>query len=153
MAENKNTGKKPGRPKKTPVAEEVKKEDVFFDVPEEDQTSNTAEKAETGKENILSVNADDVTGIRYDGSEVPLTEVAPELAGETVEVHTETNKKAEPTFTMADVQKMAPMQIGKWGQLQEWIKDWDDPQDNHRHVSHLYALYPGNQITPEKTPY
>ena len=48
--------------------------------------------------------------------------------------------------------KMAPMQIGKWGQLQEWIKDWDDPQDNHRHVSHLYALYPGNQITPEKTP-
>ena len=48
--------------------------------------------------------------------------------------------------------KMAPMQIGKWGQLQEWIKDWDDPQDNHRHVSHLYALYPGNQITPEQTP-
>lgn len=47
--------------------------------------------------------------------------------------------------------KMAPMQIGKWGQLQEWIKDWDDPQDNHRHVSHLYALYPGNQITPEDT--
>ena len=44
------------------------------------------------------------------------------------------------------------MQIGKWGQLQEWIKDWDDPQDNHRHVSHLYALYPGNQITPEQTP-
>ena len=102
MAENKNTGKKPGRPKKTPVAEEVKEEDVFFDVPEEDQTSNTAEKAETGKENILSVNADDVTGIRYDGSEVPLTEVAPELAGETVEVHTETSNQAEPTFTMAD---------------------------------------------------
>lgn len=48
--------------------------------------------------------------------------------------------------------KMAPMQIGKWGQLQEWIKDWDDSQDNHRHVSHLYALYPGNQITPEQTP-
>jgi len=50
------------------------------------------------------------------------------------------------------LRKMAPMQIGKWGQLQEWIKDWDDPQDNHRHVSHLYALYPGNQITPEQTP-
>ena len=48
--------------------------------------------------------------------------------------------------------KMAPMQIGKWGQLQEWIKDWDDPQDNHRHVSHLYGLFPGNQITPQRTP-
>jgi len=48
--------------------------------------------------------------------------------------------------------KMAPMQIGKWGQLQEWIKDWDDPKDDHRHVSHLYALYPGNQITPDRTP-
>lgn len=113
MAENKNTGKKPGRPKKTPVAEEVKEEDVFFDVPEEDQTANTAEKAETGKENILSVNADDVTGIRYDGSEVPLTEVAPELAGKSIEVHTETSKKAEPTFTMADVQKMVADAVAK----------------------------------------
>lgn len=48
--------------------------------------------------------------------------------------------------------KMPPLQIGKWGQLQEWIKDWDDPTDNHRHVSHLYALYPGNEISPYRTP-
>ncbi len=47
---------------------------------------------------------------------------------------------------------LAPLQIGKWGQLQEWIKDWDDPDDNHRHVSHLYAVYPGNQISPYRTP-
>ncbi|UIR54818.1 glycoside hydrolase family 95 protein [Sphingobacterium sp. SRCM116780] len=42
--------------------------------------------------------------------------------------------------------------IGKWGQLQEWEADRDDPQDKHRHVSHLFALYPGNQISVLQTP-
>jgi len=50
------------------------------------------------------------------------------------------------------MKKFPPLQIGKWGQLQEWMEDWDDPNDTHRHVSHLYALYPGNQITKAKTP-
>jgi alpha-L-fucosidase 2 len=40
------------------------------------------------------------------------------------------------------------MQIGKHGQLQEWLWDGDDPNDQHRHVSHLYGLYPSNQISP-----
>ena len=50
--------------------------------------------------------------------------------------------------------RLAPMQIGKAGQLQEWLEDWDleAPERQHRHVSHLYALFPGNQITPGKTP-
>ena len=47
--------------------------------------------------------------------------------------------------------RLAPMQIGRWGQLQEWMEDWDNPKDHHRHVSHLWGLYPGNQIT-EETP-
>lgn len=42
--------------------------------------------------------------------------------------------------------------IGKWGQLQEWEEDKDDPNDKHRHVSHLYALHPGRQISLTKTP-
>lgn len=50
------------------------------------------------------------------------------------------------------LKQMPPMQIGKWGQLQEWLKDWDDPEDTHRHVSHLYGLFPGNQISPYRTP-
>lgn len=50
------------------------------------------------------------------------------------------------------LKELAPMHIGKWGQLQEWLKDWDDPKDVHRHVSHLYGLYPGNQISPYRTP-
>jgi alpha-L-fucosidase 2 len=48
--------------------------------------------------------------------------------------------------------KLAPMQIGNWGQLQEWMHDWDRPDDKHRHVSHLYGLFPSNQISPYRTP-
>ena len=48
--------------------------------------------------------------------------------------------------------KLPPMQIGRHGQLQEWIEDWDDPRDQHRHVSHLYGLYPSDQISREATP-
>jgi len=48
--------------------------------------------------------------------------------------------------------KILPPQIGKWGQLQEWKEDVDDPDDKHRHVSHLFALHPGRQISLIKTP-
>jgi alpha-L-fucosidase 2 len=44
------------------------------------------------------------------------------------------------------------MQIGRWGQLQEWLDDLDDPQDDHRHFSHLYGLFPSYQISPTRTP-
>lgn len=47
---------------------------------------------------------------------------------------------------------LPPMQIGKYNQLQEWLDDADDPKDNHRHISHLYGLYPSNQISPYRTP-
>lgn len=47
---------------------------------------------------------------------------------------------------------LPPMRTGSWGQLQEWQDDWDNPNDRHRHVSHLYALYPGSQISPYRTP-
>jgi alpha-L-fucosidase 2 len=43
---------------------------------------------------------------------------------------------------------MPPLQTGRWGQLQEWMDDWDNANDIHRHVSHLYSLYPSCQITP-----
>jgi alpha-L-fucosidase 2 len=50
------------------------------------------------------------------------------------------------------LEHLPPMQIGKWGQLQEWMYDWDNQEDKHRHVSHLYGLYPSNQISPYRTP-
>ncbi len=48
--------------------------------------------------------------------------------------------------------KLLKPKIGRWGQLQEWEADKDDPKDDHRHVSHLFALYPGRQITRAGTP-
>ena len=48
--------------------------------------------------------------------------------------------------------KLPPMQIGRYGQLQEWLIDADDPKDQHRHISHLYGLYPSNQISPYSHP-
>ena len=47
---------------------------------------------------------------------------------------------------------LPPMQIGKNGQLQEWLRDFDDAYPGHRHMSHLYGLSPSNQITPRTTP-
>lgn len=49
-------------------------------------------------------------------------------------------------------QNLPPMQVGKWGQLQEWLDDWDDPTDQHRHLSHLWGVYPGRQINAFDTP-
>jgi alpha-L-fucosidase 2 len=48
--------------------------------------------------------------------------------------------------------RLAPMHIGQYGQLQEWLDDIDNPQDNHRHISHLYGLFPSNQISAYRTP-
>lgn len=48
--------------------------------------------------------------------------------------------------------RVAPNQIGRWGQLQEWLEDKDDPKNTHRHLSHLYGLYPSEQITLRRTP-
>ncbi|HET9746786.1 MAG TPA: glycoside hydrolase family 95 protein, partial [Chitinophagaceae bacterium] len=48
--------------------------------------------------------------------------------------------------------RLPPMLIGQYGQLQEWLDDIDDPQDDHRHISHLYGLFPSNQISPYRTP-
>ena len=48
--------------------------------------------------------------------------------------------------------RIAPNQIGQHGQLQEWLEDKDDPENKHRHVSHLWGLHPGAEITKEDTP-
>ena len=50
------------------------------------------------------------------------------------------------------ISMLPPMKVGRYGQLQEWREDLDDPHDEHRHISHLYGLYPSSQISPYKTP-
>lgn len=49
-------------------------------------------------------------------------------------------------------ERLAPNQIGRHGQLQEWLEDYEEPEPHHRHVSHLYGLYPYYEIAPERTP-
>lgn len=49
------------------------------------------------------------------------------------------------------IPRLCPQKIGKHGQLQEWPEDWDDPKDEHRHISHLIALHPGRDISPLTT--
>ncbi len=48
--------------------------------------------------------------------------------------------------------QISPNQIGQHGQLQEWLEDKDDPKNQHRHVSHLFGLHPGKEITRRGTP-
>jgi alpha-L-fucosidase 2 len=61
----------------------------------------------------------------------------------------------DPEFRrqVADARRrLPPLRVGKHGQLQEWSDDYDEPDPGHRHVSHLFALHPGDQITPRATP-
>jgi hypothetical protein len=57
---------------------------------------------------------------------------------------------AELDTTLGDLDP--GLRIGSWGQLQEWKEDWDTQGNQHRHVSHLFGLFPGNQISPAQTP-
>ena len=50
------------------------------------------------------------------------------------------------------LEQLPPMQIGRYNQLQEWLEDADDPKDQHRHISHVYGLYPSNQVSPYSHP-
>ena len=76
-----------------------------------------------------------------------------DLFGNTIEAAALMGENAAFVDTLKNIQsRLAPMKIGKWGQLQEWFEDWDDPKDNHRHVSHLWGMYPGHQITADGTP-
>ncbi|KAB8161196.1 glycoside hydrolase family 95 protein [Streptomyces sp. 3MP-14] len=65
-------------------------------------------------------------------------------AAETLDVDPELRDQLAATLEQLD----PGLRIGSWGQLQEWKEDLDDPNNDHRHVSHLYALHPGNQIAP-----
>ncbi len=76
-----------------------------------------------------------------------------DLFQRTIKVAEILNQDADLVDQMSEkLALLPPMQIGEWGQLQEWMYDWDNPDDRHRHVSHLYGLYPSNQISPYRNP-
>lgn len=62
----------------------------------------------------------------------------------------EDEKKIERARTM--MKRFPPLKTGKYGQLLEWMEDYDEPEPGHRHISHLYGVYPGNSISREETP-
>lgn len=63
------------------------------------------------------------------------------------------NKDADLRATWQDKrQRLLPYQIGRKGNLQEWYRDWEDAEPQHRHISHLYGIFPGEEITPALTP-
>ncbi len=70
-------------------------------------------------------------------------------------VEISTHLKLDATMrreVQAAARRLPPLQIGKNGELQEWIEDYGKHEAEHRHCSHLYALYPGSAITPRGTP-
>ncbi|HUB00741.1 MAG TPA: glycoside hydrolase family 95 protein [Terracidiphilus sp.] len=76
-----------------------------------------------------------------------------ELFGNCMEAAKELGVDAEFAAKLgAAREKLIPYQIGRWGQLQEWSVDFEEATPGQRHMSHLYALYPGGEITPRGTP-
>ncbi len=76
-----------------------------------------------------------------------------DLFGNTIEAAALMKEDKAFVDTLKNIQsRLAPMKVGSWGQLQEWFQDWDNPKDSHRHVSHLWGMFPGRQITADGTP-
>jgi alpha-L-fucosidase 2 len=86
-------------------------------------------------------------GVSYD------QQIVYDLFTNYVEAATILNRDGEYRAKIAEMRgRLLAPKIGRWGQLQEWETDRDDPKDEHRHASHLFALHPGRQIAPTKTP-
>src|SRR5574344_235098 len=80
-------------------------------------------------------------------------QIAFDVLSNALQASTILNEPKEYIDSLKDrLSMLAPMQIGRYGQLQEWLEDADDPHDNHRHVSHAYGLFPSNQISAYHTP-
>jgi alpha-L-fucosidase 2 len=80
-------------------------------------------------------------------------EIVRTLFGETIAAARALDVDSGLREQLAGLRKqIAPLQIGRYGQLQEWMEDTDDPKNQHRHVSHLWAVYPGSEVTPYGTP-
>jgi len=81
------------------------------------------------------------------------TEILQAFFGRVIEagevLKTDTDFRAKVAAARA---KLIPLRIGRYGQIQEWLEDYDEVEPGHRHMSHLFALFPGDQITPFKTP-
>lgn len=81
------------------------------------------------------------------------TEIIRDLLNNTIKASQLLNQDATLRSQMqAALAKLPPFKVGRYGQLQEWVTDWDNPNDKNRHISHLYALFPSNQVSKRLTP-
>lgn len=81
------------------------------------------------------------------------TQIVRDVLNYTIEASKILNTDADfRTQAETAVKRLPPNMVGKYGQLQEWFKDWDNPNDTHRHVSHCYGLFPSAQISVRGTP-
>jgi alpha-L-fucosidase 2 len=116
-------------------------------VPEGTSPEHGPKKMEDGTIKIVEGHRTQLDGVSYDQQMCwdlfTNTIEASEALGIDSDFRAQVEKKRE---------KLLGPQIGRWGQLQEWMEDIDDPNNQHRHVSHMLAVYPGRQIYPPKTP-
>jgi len=92
-------------------------------------------------------------GSALDAGVTMTNQIVFELFSSTIKAAEILKKDAAFIDTLKQMRKrLPPMHIGQYGQLQEWLDDVDNPKDNHRHISHLYGLFPSNQISPYRTP-
>ena len=99
------------------------------------------------KENVEAAKASE-TGIAPETGIVSETAIAPETA--TASEKMSYNMKAERAKKI--LHRLPSIKIGKHGQIREWMEDYDELEPGHRHISHLYGVYPGSSISYEKTP-
>jgi alpha-L-fucosidase 2 len=86
-------------------------------------------------------------GVSYD------QQIVYDLFSNCIEASAALNKDAIYRKKLIDMRsRLLGPQIGRWGQLQEWMEDVDDPNNHHRHIAHLFAVHPGRQISPMSTP-
>lgn len=101
---------------------------------------------------------DEVTGLYLKARTIAIgptmdMQIIREVFSEFIQAATTLGRDDELTFEVADARgRLAPNQVGKHGQLMEWIEDFDEIEPWHRHLSHLWGLYPGSEITPEGSP-
>lgn len=109
------------------------------------KTGNLVTNPSTSPENTVKIN-----GMEYQLSMASTMDMSiiRELFTETIKASNELHLYPEFANELRRAkEKLYPFHIGKRGQLQEWFQDWDDPNDKHRHISHLFGLFPGNEIT------
>lgn len=98
-------------------------------------------------------NAENASGVSITAGSAMDTQIAFDVLSNALSAARILEKdKAYQDTLQQTIDQLAPMQIGRYNQLQEWIDDLDSPTDTHRHVSHLYGLFPSSQISPVYQP-